>query len=84
MNISPKGALIQSFEALPQDEPLWLRIDHPVKTDWIEAVPVRCDQQHGVGVVFRERCRDDFLLAAVMGLDFGWIVPEQNGSTSGD
>jgi PilZ domain len=84
IDISPKGALIRVIQKLPLDMPLWLRVEKPVKTDWIEAIPVRLGEQHTVGIVFRECCRDDFLWATVLGLDFRWVVTAQTGSSSGD
>jgi len=81
-NIGPKGALIQVPEELPLHEPLWLRLERPVKTDWIEATPVRFGQRHDVGIMFREPCRDDLLLAAVLDLDFDWVVEQRDSSSS--
>ncbi len=84
VNISSTGALIRVTQSLALDRPLRLRIDTPVKTDWVEVIPIRLGQQNTVAIMFRERCRDDFLWAAVLGLDFGWVVATQPGSSSGD
>jgi hypothetical protein len=70
-NISRDGALIATEEASRPHGLLWIRMNDPVKTDWIEAVAVRCDQSHQIGLRFCSPCPDDFLLAAMLGIDFG-------------
>jgi hypothetical protein len=71
VNISRDGALIATEGASRPQGPLWIRLDDPVKTDWIGAVAVRCDQSHRIGLRFFSPCPDDFLLAAMLGIDLG-------------
>jgi PilZ domain len=71
VNISRGGALFVFDETPPLHEPIWVRMESPVKTDWLAAVPVRVGPLREVAVSFREPCPDDFLLAAMLGIDLG-------------
>ena len=82
VNIGRNGALILVPEELAPCEPLLLRLERPVKTDWVEVMVVRVGRLHHVGIMFREPIRDDIRLAAVLGLDFGWIVKQEDSSSS--
>ena len=46
-------------------------MDEPAKTDWIAAVAVRLGESNRVGMRFAEPCPDDFLMAALFGIDLG-------------
>ena len=69
INISRDGALIVTEEPPPRDVPLLMRIESPVKTDWVEVVTVRVGRDREVAIQFPERCPDDLFLAATIGID---------------
>ena len=52
-------------------EVTWVRMEHPVKTDWVAAVAVRLGERGEVGLRFFVSCPDDLLLAATLGIDMG-------------
>ena len=69
MNLSRDGALIVAEKAPPYEPPIWLRIESPVKTDWVEAKIVRIGQNREIALKFPRRCPDDLLLAGTIGID---------------
>ncbi len=69
VNLSRDGALIVTENALPYEPPIWLRIESPVKTDWVEATVVRVGQDQKIALSFPRRCPDDLLLAGTIGID---------------
>jgi hypothetical protein len=69
LNISREGVLISTEETLRLGSPLRFRIEGPVKTDWIWALPVRPAGPLQVGIRFVQPCHDDRLLAAMLGID---------------
>ena len=48
LNISRGGALIVADDRPPYAAPIWLRIEIPVKTDWVEAIIVRLGQERKI------------------------------------
>ncbi len=56
--------------------PLSLRIESPVRTDWVDAKVVRFDPNRQIGLHFTEGCPDDFLLAGTVGIDLAFLVRE--------
>jgi len=69
VNISRHGALIVAENPPPDEAPMWLRIESPVKTDWVEATIVRRGQNGEIGLRFPRGCPDDLLLAGAIGID---------------
>jgi hypothetical protein len=74
VNISRSGALIDAGNPPPRGTPILLRIDWPVRTDWVDAIVVRDDPESRVGVRFTRACADDLLLAAAVGIDLASLV----------
>ena len=52
INLSPDGASIVAEEPPPCGSPLWIRIESPVKTEWIKAAAVRVGQGQEFAVHF--------------------------------
>ena len=69
LNISRNGALIRSADVPPVEAPIWLRVERPVKTDWVHATIVRFGQNQEIGVRFPRGCPDDLLVAGTVGID---------------
>ena len=69
VNISRDGALIVADEMPPLHGSLWFRMESPAKTDWIGAEPVRHEGSRRMGLRFIRPCPDDFLLAAMVGVN---------------
>jgi hypothetical protein len=84
VNISRAGALTVTEETPALHESLWLRIEYPVKTDWIGAVTIRLGQYREVAVRFEKSCPDDFLLAAILGIDLSPIIIDGGRPGSSD
>ena len=76
VNISRDGALLATGEAWPLGEPLCVRLDSPVRTDWVAAVAVRLGRPGEVAVRFARGCADDLLLAATLGIDLGPMITD--------
>ena len=74
INISREGALIVADETPQPYQTIWLRMEEPAKTDWIAAVALRCGDAGKVGLRFVDRCPDDWLLAATLGIDLGPLL----------
>jgi hypothetical protein len=85
VNISRDGALVVAEIPPPHVTPIWLRIESPVKTDWVDATIVRLDQKRQIGLHFTRGCPDDLLLAGTVGIDLAFIVRNgDNGTTAFD
>jgi hypothetical protein len=84
VNISRDGALIVADETFPHRGPLWLRMESPAKTDWIGVEPVRREGSQQMGLRFVRPCPDDFLLAAMLGVDLVLTVLEDGRPLSLD
>jgi hypothetical protein len=69
VNISRDGALIVADEMPPPRGSFWFRMESPAKTDWIGVEPVRHEGSRRMGLRFVRPCPDDFLLAAMLGVD---------------
>ena len=50
--------------------PMWIRLEDPVKSDWLEAIPVRYGKSHEVEVHFSHPCLRVSLWSATPGEDF--------------
>ena len=70
LKICSDGALLL-MEAKPVlGRPMWIRLEDPVKSDWLEAIPVRYGKSHEVEVHFSHPCLRVFLWAATHGEAF--------------
>ena len=85
INISRNGALVLAEKPMLRAAPLSIRIDSPVRTDWVDAKVVRFDSNREIGLHFPQGCPDDLLLAATVGIDLAFLVRnEPNGTTAFD
>ena len=85
VNISRDGALIVTENPPPHATPILLRIESPVKTDWVNAIVVRLDQDRQIGLKFTRGCADDLLLAGTVGIDLASLIRDgANLSTACD
>jgi hypothetical protein len=71
VNISLSGALIVTKERPVLRQPLWITLESPVTSGWIEAVPVRYDGEDQIALTFREPagCGSHFLWAATSAME---------------
>jgi hypothetical protein len=76
VNISPAGALIVTRERPALNQPLWISMEGPVSTGWVEAVAVRFDEEDQVGLTFGGPggCGSHFLWAATSGMDMDRLI----------
>jgi hypothetical protein len=85
INISRNGALVLAEKPMLRAAPLSIRIDSPVRTDWVDAKVVRFNSNREIGLHFPQGCPDDLLLAATVGIDLAFLVRnEPNGTTAFD
>jgi hypothetical protein len=85
VNISRGGALVVSDKPMVREAPLSLRIESPVRTDWVDATVIRFDPNREIGLHFTQGCPDDLLLAGTVGIDLAFLVRnEVNGTTTID
>ena len=85
VNISRGGALVLADKPMRRAAPLSLRIESPVRTDWMDAEVVRFDPSRQIGLQFTQDCPDDFLLAGSAGMDLAYLVRnEVSGTTAFD
>ena len=85
INISRNGALVLAEKPMLRAAPLSIRIDSPVRTDWVDAKVVRFNANREIGLHFPQGCPDDLLLAATVGIDLAFLVRnEPNGTTAFD
>jgi hypothetical protein len=71
LDVSREGALFVADEPPPLHARSWVRMEEPAKTDWIAAVAVRLGDSNYIGIRFVDPSPDDFLLAALVGVDIG-------------
>jgi hypothetical protein len=84
-NISRNGALVLAEKAILRAAPLSIRIDRPVRTDWVDAKVVRFGPNREIGLHFLQGCPDDLLLAGTVGIDLAFLIrKEVNGTTAFD
>lgn len=71
MNLSTTGALLQVQEEIPLGVPIWLRLDEPEPTNWLEGLVLRTEKLRGterhLRVTFRESCPYEFFKATING-----------------
>jgi hypothetical protein len=77
LNICSGGALILMEEKPVLDRPMWIRLEDPLKSDWLEAIPVRIGESHEVEVHFSDPCPRVFLWAATRGKDFRLVADRE-------
>jgi hypothetical protein len=69
VDISQTGVLVLSEAVPPADERVWLRLETPQVTDWVEVVPKGSTPEgpgaHRVRFAFREACPYDIFKAVV-------------------
>jgi len=82
VNISRGGALIVADKRPPYEPPMWLRIESPVKTDWVETTIVRLGRNREIGLQFPRGCLDDLLLAGTIGIDLTTMISDGTTRTS--
>ena len=75
VNLSLSGALIVTKARPMLRQPLWITIESPVSSGWIEAVPVRYDGEDQIALTFREPagCGSHFLWAATSAMEMNQL-----------
>ena len=66
--------LVVGAISTPHVTAVWLRIESPVKTDWVKASIVRRDQEGQIGLRFTRGCPDDLLVAGTIGIDLALLA----------
>jgi hypothetical protein len=82
INISRNGALVVADTPMLRPVPLSIRIDIPVRTDWVDAQVVRFDANREIGLHFLQGCPDDLLLAGTVGIDLAFLVRNVTNDTT--
>ena len=83
VNISRDGALVVAENPPAESTAISLRIESPVRTDWVDATIVRVEPNRQIGLRFTPDCPDDLLLAGTIGIDLISMIidPAINAST---
>jgi hypothetical protein len=68
LDISRGGAGLESRDSPPPGQAVWLRLEAPAPTPWVNATVVRRDGPRRVGVRFEGECPDELMLAATLGI----------------
>jgi hypothetical protein len=82
VNISRGGALVVADNPMSRAALVSLRIESPVRTDWVGADVVRFDPNRDIGLHFPQGCPDDLLLASTVGIDLALMVREGGNLTT--
>jgi hypothetical protein len=82
INISRDGALLLAQKPMLRAAPLSLRIQSPVRTNWVDAKVVRFNSNREIGLHFPKGCPDDLLLAATAGIDLAFLVRDEPNDTT--
>ena len=82
INISRNGALVLAEKPMLRAAPLSIRIDSPVRTDWVDAKVVRFNSNREIGLHFPQGCPDDLLLAGTVGIDLAFLVRNATNDTT--
>ena len=82
VNISRNGALVVTENPVSDKSPIWLRLESPVKTDWVEAMIVRLGRDREVALRFPRGCPDDLLLAGTIGIDLTSMIFDRSSAAS--
>jgi hypothetical protein len=78
VNISRGGALVVAENSPWFESPVWLRVESPVKTDWVETLVVRRGQDREIALKFSRGCPDDLLLAGTIGIDLTSLIMDRS------
>ena len=62
--------------------PLSVRIESPVRTDWVDAKVVRFGPSREIGLHFPQGCPDNLLLAAAAGIHLAFVTRNQTDITT--
>ena len=85
ISISRTGALLLAEKPMLRAAPLSIRIESPVRTDWVDANVVRINPNREIGLHFPQGCPDDLLLAGTVGIDLAFLIRDEvNQSTAFD
>ena len=85
VNISRNGALLLAEKPMLRAAPLSIRIESPVRTDWVNANVARFNPNREIGLHFPQGCPDDLLLAGTVGIDLAFLIRNRvNDSTAFD
>jgi hypothetical protein len=82
VNISRDGALVVADPPPLEATPIWLRIESPVRTDWVDATIVRVETNRQIGLSFTPGCPDDLLLAGAVGIDLAFLIRDGSNLTT--
>jgi hypothetical protein len=77
LNIWSDGALVLMEEQPELNQHVWIRLREPVRSDWLEAIPVRYGQFHEVEIRFSHPCPRTFLWAATRAKDFRLVLDSE-------
>ncbi len=84
VNISRGGALVDVENPPPIGTSVFLRIEHPVKTDWVSAAIVRLVQDRKIALNSPQSCPDDLFLAGTIGIDVMSLIGRRHRDTASD
>jgi hypothetical protein len=70
INISRTGALLYMSDKVTPHGTIYIRLEYPIKTNWIKGQVIRRKRGGQVGVQFRRPCDRTFFWAATRGEDF--------------
>ena len=82
VNISRDGALVVAENPPAESTPISLRIESPVRTDWVDATIVRVEPNRQIGLRFTPGCPDDLLLAGTVGIDLAFLIRDGSNLTT--
>ena len=77
-NLSALGALLLTETPPPVGEPLWLRIEAPIATDWIEVGLAWANESGAAGVFFPSTCPYDLYRKLAVRPDAGGADEEES------
>ena len=78
LEIWSDGALMLMEEKPFLGRPMWIRLEGPLRSDWLTAIPVRYGKSHEVEVQFSHPCPRVFLWAATRGKDFRLVEDRED------
>ena len=70
INISRTGALLYMHDKVAPNAIVYMRLEYPIKTNWIKGQVIRRRRGGQVGIQFRRPCDCTFLWIATRGEDF--------------
>jgi hypothetical protein len=81
LDVSRVGASLMTKCVPPSDRPFWLRVEHPVRTDWVAATVVWFDGAETVGVSLHQP-RPVVFDAVTPGIDFESVLAAHEDNSS--